>query len=309
MARWVTVATMRYINNVNDARKGRDRLLEIWERLIDQASVDKPDILLMPERFLGRAQTVEAVPGPGVVQDLLSRKARQYKMYIAAGMYRADGQGRQFNSGVLFDRAGTVAGYYDKMFPTPGEMAGKTPGDMPRVFDTDFGRIGMAICFDLSFPELFAWYAEQRVELCCFLSSMDGGAMFPALAREGRMYMASAVEYGTAYIVSPIGAVLAKTSQGVLAARINLDVQLFHLRPPLPEPLPVHLKRTYGPGVTIEQVESGAWSLLRCDRDDLTAKDIMREIGMETLDETLNRTRRMRRERVHSAFPLRLPPD
>lgn len=320
MARWVTVATMRYMNNVNDVRKGRDRVREIWEILIDRAALDKPDIMLLPEQFMSNAlmdgagrvmsgrELAEEIPGEGYIQDFLARKARQYNMYIAAGMGRLDpATGRLFNSGVLFDRAGRVAGVYDKLFPTTGEMEHHevTPGDAPVVFDADFGRVGIAVCFDLNFPELFEYYRRERVELCCFLSSMHGGTHLPSYARDCRMYIASAVENGSAYIVNPIGGIVAKTFDSVsfIAARINLDCQLYHVTPrSLPEPFPVAVKRKYGDAVRFEHVEGEPWHLVCCDRADMTAADILNEFKVEPIDNLFDRTRALRRARVPDGF-------
>ncbi len=312
MARWATVGIVQYINHANDLRKGRERVREIWETLIDRVALDEPDILLLPELFLtnglknaeGRAlmdrDVAEPVPGGGFVQDFLVRKARQYRMYVAAGMVRLDpATNRIYNSAVLFDRAGAVAGIYDKMFPTPGEMEKYevTPGAAPGIFDTDFGRIGIAICFDLNFPEVFAPMRERGVELCCFLSSMHGGTHLPTLAYEGRMYLASAVEHTAAYIINPIGGIVRRTGScgNGVAARINLDYQLFHQAPPN---LAEHIKRAYRNTVRFECVEGGPWKLLVCDREDRTAADVMKEFGVKPLDVLLDHTRALRQARL-----------
>ncbi len=322
MARWVKVATMRYMNKVNDVRKGRDRVREIWELLIDRAALDKPDIMLLPEHFLSNSlmddsghemtgrELAEPIPGEGYIQEFLARKARQYNIYIAAGIGRIDpASGRLFNSGVLFDRAGRVAGVYDKIFPAPSEMSKHevTPGEAPIAFETDFGRIGIAVCFDLHFPELFEFYRREKVELCCFLSSMHGGTRLPAYARDCRMYMASAVEFGEAYIVNPIGGIVKKSFdsgiQTYFTARVNLDFQIYHYAPRIhSEPFAVMVKRKYGDTVRLEHVEGEPLHLLCCDREDVTAADILDEFQVEPIDDLLNRTRAMRRERVPAGF-------
>lgn len=307
MARWVNISTMRGANHPNDIRRGRMRMLEIWEMLMDRAFLDRPDILLLPECFMGldgpyeptfNGQASDETP----VQSFLSRKAKEYNSYIAAGIKRTDKAGNKYNSAIVFDRAGEVTGIYDKIFPTPGEMkCGVVPGFEPLVFDLDFGRIGIALCFDLNFPELFDDYRRQKVDLCCFLSSMHGGAHLPALARNNRMYIASSVEWGWSYIINPIGEILAKTmdNQRMVSHRINLDVEMLHLSPP---EFPFDLKRKYGKTVRLLAAEAEPWKLLVCDRDDLTAADVLREFKVERLDETLEVTRQMRQARVPDGF-------
>ena len=91
-------------------------------------------------------------------------------------MYERAG-GRVYNAAVLIDRKGKVAGVYRKMFPTPGEIEdGITPGTEAPVFETDFGRVGMAICWDLHFPREVCWpMAERGVQLICWPSMYAGG--------------------------------------------------------------------------------------------------------------------------------------
>jgi predicted amidohydrolase len=317
MARWATVATIRWHNTVNDLRKGAERVREIWDLLIDRAAMDRPDLLLLAEHFmtsgmmdasgkaLPAAAQAEPVPGDGPVLDFIARKARQHGMYIMAGMFRRDAAGSLYNSAVLVDRRGAVAGVYDKLFPTPSEMeqTGITPGTAPGVFEADFGRLGAAVCFDLNFPEVFAALRARQVELCCFLSAMPGGPRLPALARDFRFYIASAALEGRNYIVNPLGAVLAQTGthQNCVAARVNLDARLFHLKTGCQTQFDA-IKRKYGGSVIVEFGIGEPWEpwyLLRCERDDMTADDVAREFDLEPLDNYLDRTRSLRRERVH----------
>jgi predicted amidohydrolase len=59
------------------------------------------------------------------------------------------------NTAILIDREGSVVGKYDKMFPTIGEIErGIVPGTEAPVFETEIGRIGMLICFDLNIAEV-----------------------------------------------------------------------------------------------------------------------------------------------------------
>ncbi len=308
MARWVTISTIRWQNTGNDLRKGPERVREIWDLLIDQAALDKPDLLLMPETFLvsglkEREAGAEPVPG-GATATWLAGKARQYRTYLFAGILRKDEQGRRTNSAVLFDRSGALAGVYDKLFPTPGEMeeVGRFPGLEPKTFDCDFGRIAGAICFDLNFRELFAEYHARGVELCCFLSAMPGGLHLQTIAREYRMHVASSAREWISYIINPLGTVLAATSMHAhtVSARVNLDVALFHMHGPDAAKF-LEMRKKYGPGVVVELASPEHWKMLRCDLPDKTAAELAAEYGIETLDAYLARTRRIRRERLAGA--------
>ena len=64
---------------------------------------------------------------------------------------------------MLLDRQGKLVGYYDKTFPTIGEIEeGILPGHGAVVFDTDFGRVGAMICFDFNFPEVCSRSTRNR---------------------------------------------------------------------------------------------------------------------------------------------------
>ena len=180
-----------------------------------------------------KREKAELLPEGGPITKFLGRKAKQYNTYIIASYDRKDPQGRgRYNSAVLIDRQGKVAGVYDKMFPTIGEMEGGIlPGKEAKVFDTDFGRIGAMICFDLNFEELLDEYKRQGVELLCFLSAFRGGDMVPSLAVRNQTFIASAVPNENGVIVDPLGRVLAESSQygRIIFARINLDSQIVHI--------------------------------------------------------------------------------
>jgi len=213
------------------------------ESRIDQAALDSPDIILLTEGCMHnthrsatkeeRDARSEPLPELGPITKFLGRKAKEHNTYIIGSYWRKDSKGRgRYNSAVLLDRQGRVAGFYDKVFPTIGEMEGGVlPGANAKVFDTDFGRIGAVICFDLNFHELIDEYKKQKVELLCFLSAFRGGFMVPAIAFRNQCFVASAVPKENGVIVDPLGRTLAESSQygRIIFAKINLDSQIVHI--------------------------------------------------------------------------------
>ena len=105
------------------------------------------------------------------------------------------------------------------------------PGREAKVFETDFGRIGAMICFDMNFEELHKQYKDKGAELICFLSNYRAGAKIPALAIENQTFVASAVPDENGVIVDPLGRTLAESiAYGrIIFARINLDSQIVHI--------------------------------------------------------------------------------
>ena len=107
--------------------------------------------------------------------------ARQYNLYIVAGLLEKDGN-VVYNTAVLIDKKGKIVGKYRKIsLPREEIDGGITPGDETPVFDTDFGRIGMMICWDVTFPETARALAKQGAEVI-FLP-IAGGHLKLAMAR------------------------------------------------------------------------------------------------------------------------------
>ena len=100
--------------------------------------------------------------------------------------------GAIYNAAVLLDRSGAVAGVYRKMFPTIGEIEeGITPGDRACVAETDFGRVGLALCFDLNFRLVAESIAEHSAELVVFSSMYRGGISARIWAYDFGWYLVS----------------------------------------------------------------------------------------------------------------------
>jgi predicted amidohydrolase len=76
------------------------------------------------------------------------------------------------------DRKGKIAGIYDKNFPTIAEMeAGIKASDKIAVIECDFGKIGIAICFDLNFEELLDKYSAADIDIIIYPSMLHGGVL------------------------------------------------------------------------------------------------------------------------------------
>jgi len=90
---------------------------------------------------------------PGTASNAVAAKADQHNMYVVAGFYDWNGD-TLYNVAVLFDRDGNQAGYYKKVhLPNSEVEGGIVPGNEYPVFQTDFGTIGMQVCWDYDFPE------------------------------------------------------------------------------------------------------------------------------------------------------------
>ncbi len=283
-----------------------NRSIAETEQLIDTAALDKPDLILLTEGCMHNTPPgasrqekdarSEPLPEPGPITRFLTRKAAQHHTYIMASYWRKSPQGPgRYNSAVLFDRQGKVVGYYDKMFPTIGEMEGGVlPGRGAVVFDTDFGRIGAMICFDFNFTELLSEYKKLGAELICFLSNYRAGRLIPAAALRNQCYVASAVPGENGVIVDPLGRTLAESSHygRIIFAKINLDSRVVHIDYNADRVR--RLKEKYGPLVKVETASPEAVYFLSSLHPQKSIQAMIEEFEIETLDAYLDRARNVR---------------
>ncbi len=170
-------------------------------------------------------EVAEAVPG-GPTGALLSKKARQHRMYVLAGVIERRGD-YLFNTAVLFDREGRFLGQYDKTHPTFGELQqGFSCGSAYPLFDLDFGRIAIHICYDEFFPEVARSFAHQGAEIL-FLPVAGGKPItWRTRALDNGLYFVAASITPPSMIIGLIGAILAETADdGIAFADLNLDVR------------------------------------------------------------------------------------
>ena len=212
---------------------------ELAAELLDRMGGLGADLACLPEEFtiLGlsgdaeeREKAWEPIPGP--TSDVYAEKASQHGMYVVAGMCEVRGNVR-LNTSVLFDRQGEIVGQYDKVHPTLGELeAGTVPGvysELP-VFETDFGRVGMLICFDVDYPEEWARVGAAGAELVVFPSMCDGGLRLRAYAWLHSYVIVSSVSGGRSRIINKLGDEVAASGLGVHVAHstVDLEAEVFH---------------------------------------------------------------------------------
>ena len=235
----------------------QERNLALAARYLQRAGELRSDLVLLPEGFAtkGVRETFTAtrasfrkicqpVPG-GEAAGLAADFARRHRMYVVAPILERDGAAL-YNTAAIFDRRGELLGKYRKVhLPPPGESAIFDPGQAAPVFDLDFGRIAIAICWDLNFPELARTYALAGADLLCWptmwgspadyqLTFMRGQALANILFFAGANYCmpGSAGHPGQSAIIAPDGQVLANTGNrpGVASAIINLNHARFQER-------------------------------------------------------------------------------
>jgi predicted amidohydrolase len=165
----------------------------------------------------------EPVPGPTTIA--LGKVARELKCYLVVGLYERVGQ-VVYNTAVLLDRTGDIAGTYRKTHLPQAEFdQGLSPGSEFPVFDTDFGRVGLMICWDLQFPEVARKLAVAGAEVIAL--PIWGGTEVLARARaiENHVFLVSSSYDMKSYVVDPTGEVLAEATaeRPVVATTVDLN--------------------------------------------------------------------------------------
>ncbi len=307
MARYVRVSTIAY-QPVSQGPDWMERTHEKLASLIEEAARAKPDLVALPEFCtvlgLGDAGYGLAEPIPGPTTDLCAELAQKRNMYIVLPIPEKAGD-RLHNTAALIDRTGQIIGRYRKYQPTIGEMEhGIVPGTEAPAFETDFGKVGAAICFDLKFVEVGQLLNASGARLVVFASMFIGGARLAHWARDFGFYIVSSCP-ARSYVVDMSGRFLAETgseinqvSAGLLppiaSAVINMDRMMFHLdsnQDRFPD-----IVKHYAGGVEIEVHYPEAIFTLASLMDGVTVEDLVQEFELEPYCDYLNRSRQARQD-------------
>lgn len=185
-------------------------MLDATMTRLNRAASFEPDIVCLPETFT-RGEP-EAVPGP--TTNRLSTWAEKHACYVICPLLVRDGE-RTFNSAVLIDRSGAIVGRYDKIRPTEGELARSIcPGAIdPPVFQTDFGAIGIQICFDVNWRTQWRRLKEKGAKIIFFPSAFPAARQLKTLAWLNQCFVVSSTMTRAASIFDITGEQIATTGK------------------------------------------------------------------------------------------------
>jgi predicted amidohydrolase len=162
----------------------------------------------------------------GYTARILGELAREKKSYVVAGIYERDGD-FIYNTAILLDREGKLAGKYRKvMLPREEIERGLAPGDRMNVFQTDFGKLGIMICYDVFFAEPAKELALQGAEVVAM--PIWGGNEWLAKARsiEGRFVLVSSGYDHPTYVQNVLGDRLSEAASNGSVAYAELDLNV-----------------------------------------------------------------------------------
>jgi len=228
------------------------------ERLIKEAADQGAQLVVLPENFafMGKEDrdqvAIREVDGEGPLQEFLARVAKQLGIWLVGGTIPlvAEDPEKVRSACLVYDARGERVARYDKIHlfdvNLPGvderyhESATIEAGSDPLVLDTPFGRLGVAVCYDLRFPEMFRQMLDAGMEILAMPSAftaITGKAHWETLVRaraiENLVYVIAAAQggfhvngretHGHSMIVDPWGAVLAQLPRGAGCICASID--------------------------------------------------------------------------------------
>lgn len=227
-------------------------------RLIDMAVAQGAKLVVLPEYFciMGLKETdkvaVCETEGKGPIQKFLAAQAKKHKIWLVGGSVplEASVPGKVRNSCLVYDDKGKLAARYDKIHLFGLDLGNEhyreeetiEAGDQIVVLETPFGRIGLSVCYDLRFPELYR--AMKDVDLIVVPSAFTdttGKAHWETLVRaraienlayvvapaQGGYHLSGRETHGNSMIVDPWGVILDRLPRGsgVVIASVNRAYQ------------------------------------------------------------------------------------
>jgi predicted amidohydrolase len=274
---------------------------EMIARMESVFGAHQPDIICLPELFLfpgKRPPLSEIAEAPaGELAAPFVQFAKDHGCYVAYSGYTVEA-GRYYNAVLLIDRTGRVCGEYRKTRLTTGEMRrGLTPGPLqPQGFQTDFGRVGAQVCFDIEWHDGWRQLRDSGVEIVLFPSAFAAGRAVNMRACQNQLIVVSSTRKDTSKIVDITGETIAATSRWHrwACAPVNLERAFLHTWPFNQRFEKIQAK--YGRDLVITTFGEEEWSILESRSPELRIADVLREFELETYAEHIARAEAMQTE-------------
>jgi predicted amidohydrolase len=242
-----------------NSQEDRDQNVQAALKLIEQAATQGAEFVVLPEfvTFLGRGELVwehaESLDGPS--SQSFAAAARRHGIWLLAGSIpeRSTQIGKCFNTSLLFDPQGQIAATYRKIHlfdvdidaGSYRESDAVLPGETPIVARVGDHLLGMSICYDVRFPELYRLLALAGAEMLvvpaaftAFTGKDHWEVLLRARAIENQCYVLAAGQwgshppgrscYGRSMVINPWGTVVAQAADGVGIVMADLDFALLH---------------------------------------------------------------------------------
>jgi predicted amidohydrolase len=224
-----------------DPKENREKIFSLCE----EVSRTEPDFIVFPEMFEivvpSKKASVHARTIPSTLTDRVGRLAKRLGVNVIGGTLFEQKNGKVYNTAVVFDRSGALRGTYRKMHLFDaflyGESEGITRGEEPLILELEGLSFGVAVCYDVRFPELFRHYALHGAQVVFLPSAffqpnqdhwqlgirsraLDNGIFVLGCNQTGKRFV------GRSMVADPWGIVTGSlgTEEGILTVDIDTDL-------------------------------------------------------------------------------------
>lgn len=295
-----------WIGTVSQDRMEVDSKEEVLDTMIgflEAMRVYEPDIICLPETFTNYVpegtfgESAESSPFPSLIR--FQQYAKQNHCYLICPIIINE-NGKAYNAAVVIDRQGEILGNYKKIHTTIGEMdQGVYPGPLdPPVFDLDFGRIGIQICFDIEWKDGWEALKEKDPDIIFWSSAFPGRRLIQTKAWETSAYTVSSTIKGPSRICDLPGTVIAQTefwNRNWICAPVNLEKTLIHTWPYVKD-FPA-IKEKYGRDIVLETFDEEEWTTIESLSPEIKVQDVLDEFDILTLKQHIARADRAQQKK------------
>jgi predicted amidohydrolase len=282
-----------------------DQLLAMVDQMVADANKKYGrglDLAILPETSItgeagGNALEI-SVPFEGELREAFTQKAREHRCYIVVPTYLLDSKEKKLcsNAAILVDRKGDILGTYRKKHLVVslerGTMeGGATPGAVLPVFDCDFGKLGIQICYDMEFDDGWTELKRKGAELIAWPTQSPQTSQPASRARHNRCYIVSSTWRHNASIFEPTGKIAdqIKPPQSILVSEIDLSYALLPWSSKLKNGQGI--KKLYGDKVGFHYYEDEDCGIFWSNDPKMTIGQMVRSLGVLELEDERARVR------------------
>ncbi len=279
-------------------------MIDLMENELQSVIPLKPDIICLPETFpfwwgINQRMTVpEQAEFSKNAIDKFAAFAKENNTWMICPVVTSEA-GKFYNAAVLIDRIGNYSGEYRKMHPTDTEMLdGISPGPIdPPVFETEFGKIGIQICFDIQWNDGWEKLSKKGAEIIFWPSAFTGGFLLNARAWQHKAIIVSSPLRGEAKICDITGEEISKSGYWQkywVCSSVNLEKAFIHTWPYIHRFTEIQDK--YGQKIRISHFHDEEFAVIESRSEDVKVNDVLQEFEIRTHAEHINRADQMQKQ-------------
>jgi predicted amidohydrolase len=293
---------------------GLEKRLAQLTALVDEMSEESRkqygrdlDLAILPETAVTGETShdvmADAVPLKGALEDTFARKAREHHCYIVVPTYLLEDKEKKVasNAAILMGRNGEVVGIYRKVHlavhtASDSLEGGTTPGKQSPVFQCDFGKLGIQICYDMEWDYGWSELARQGAELVAWPTQSPQTTHPAARAIAHRYYIVSSTWRNNASFFEPTGKITAQIKEPtrVLVQQLDLSYAILPWSPQLHNG--AALKEKYGDKVGFRYYEDEDRGIFWSNDPQVPIGEMIRSLGLGETDQELRRIRQLYRK-------------